>query len=113
MKITQGMAVRKKARIYKNLMNKDIFKVGSKKYKLSADIKQLRVLNKEEYRSFVELFLIIIISLTIVGLIIGIPWLIVSKRIKATVSIETVGGDKYTGIADKKEWKILSNYITA
>ncbi|WP_347278585.1 hypothetical protein [Plasticicumulans sp.] len=112
MQIGTGFYAGKKARVARALFGSDTIKVAGDTIKLPEDIAQLVVTSRAEYRSFWTMAFIILISLTIVGLVIGIPWFILAKKTQVGVAIRLNNGRQFGGLCDKQEWDVLAKYAT-
>lgn len=112
MQIGTGAYAGKRARITRTLFNSDVIKVGGDTIRLPADVAQLVVTSREVYRSFWTMVFVILVSLTIVGLVIGIPWFILAKRTRIGVAIRLTDGRQFGGVCDQSEFKTLSKYAT-
>lgn len=113
MKITQGSLAGNRARIVKDIFKGNVLQVAGKTYVLSSDISELHILSKEESRSAGQMFLILLLGITIIGLIIAIPMLIAHKKIDAQMAIKMTDGTAFVAHVDRAEWKALLKYQTA
>jgi hypothetical protein len=111
MKVIDGDGVGLQVSVYKKLFSKYVVQVGKDTFALPDDIAKMKLLNKEESRSFVQMLGIIILGLTIIGLIIAIPWLAAHKNHGATLGIQTKSGKRFVFVADNAAWKILKQYV--
>jgi hypothetical protein len=98
--------------VLRDIFKGDAIKADGEVYKLSDNIKELRLIEKQEEKSLITLFLIILLALTIIGLIFAIPLLMTHKKIKAIVAIKMKSGLAFVAQADAREWSILSKYQT-
>lgn len=110
MKIIEGDFLNDSITVNKRLFGKYVIEISDEKFALPDDITRLVVLNKTEDRSFWKMLMIILLGITIIGLIIAIPWMIVSKKHSATIGVQTKSGRKFVFVADNAAWKILKNY---
>lgn len=113
MQITIGDKQGKSARIVRDMLKGDVIQIDGKTYKLGKEA--IAVLtNKEESRSFLATLIIIVLGLTVIGLVIAIPVLIVGfgKTAKITVMVKLKDGQVIPGVVSGQEWKILSKYTT-
>lgn len=113
MKVTQGDFQGKRGSVYRSILGKPTVKIAGQQLVLGKDFKTVKLLTREEKRGFWTMVIILALGITIIGLIIAIPWLIVSKQVQATVGFETNDGKRFVATADKAEWAILSQHLTA
>lgn len=111
MKVIEGDFLNNSVTVNKRLFGKYVIEIAGEKFVLPDDITRLVVLNKTEDRSFWKMLMIILLGVTIIGLIIAIPWLIVSKKHGATIGVQTRSGRKFVFVADNATWRILKNYV--
>lgn len=114
MNITTGKHAGRGAKVFTDWRGRDIIDAPEKNIILSDGDARAVLIMREESRGFLTMVCILILSITVVGLIIGIPWLIVSKRLRAVVSIIPVADPQFNCVVtDKSEFKILSKYMAA
>jgi hypothetical protein len=111
MKVIDGDFQGKGVTVRKRLFGKYVIEVGQEYFALPDDLVKLKLLNKEEGRSFLQMVFILLLGITIIGLIIAIPWLIASKNQGATVGVQTKSGRRFVFVANNAAWKILKNYV--
>ncbi len=113
MKVTQGDFQGKRGRVYRSILGKPTVKIAGESLVLGRDFKTVKLLTKEERRGFLTMVFILVLGVTLIGLIIAIPWFVVSKKVQATVGFETNDGKRFVAVTDKAEWAILSENLTA
>lgn len=113
MQITQGSLQGKNARVVRDVFKGPVLQVNGNSYRLKSDIEEIRLISKDESKSALKLFFIILLGCTLVGLIIAIPMLIAHRKVLATIAIRTRDGVGFVAQADTAEWKIVSKYVTA
>ncbi len=113
MQITQGSLQGKKASVVKDVFKGYVLQVNGNSYRLKSDIEEIRLISKEESKSALKLFFIILLGCTLVGLIIALPMLIAHRKVLATIAIRTSDGIGFVAQADTSEWKVISKYVTA
>lgn len=112
-KVTQGDFQGKRGRVFRSMVGKPTVKVAGHALVLGRDFKTVKLLTKEERRGFLTMVIILALGVTLIGLIIAIPWFIVSKKVQATVGFETNDGKRFVAVTDKAEWAIVSEHLTA
>ena len=83
----------------------------SKKFKVPQDFKTLKLLNKDEKRTVMQLLVLLILAITIIGLLLAIPLFVIWRDVSFTIGIETNDGTKFVAQGDSAEWKILQKFI--
>ena len=111
MKVIDGDGVGQRVRVYKKLFGKYVIEVGNDTFVLPDDIVKVKLLNKEESRSFIQMLGIILLGLTIIGLIIALPWLAAHKNHGATLGVQTKSGKRFVFVTDNAAWKELKQYV--
>lgn len=112
MKITTGKNAGRGAKVFRDWRGRDIIDAPGESIVLSDGATRISVMLREESRGFFTMVCILLLSITVIGLIIGIPWLIVSKQLRAVVSVIPADGQQFTCVVtDRGEFKILSKYI--
>lgn len=116
MKIIEGDYSGKKARVINAAFQGPVFQIWTgmietKKYRIPQDIETVKLLNKDEKRTVVQLVILIILAVTIIGLVLAIPLFVIWKRIDFTFGVKTKDGKKFIAQGDASEWRILKKYV--
>jgi len=112
MQIGTGAYAGKRARITRTLFGADVIKVGGDTIRLPTDLAQLVVTSRDSHRGFWTLLGIVLVSVTVVGLVVGIPWFVLAKRARVGVAVRLTDGRQFGGVCDQREWDVLAKYAT-
>jgi len=84
--------------------------MGKTKIRIPQDIEGLSIKNQEDRWSMAMIFLIVILALTLVGLLLAIPLMLLGKE-QETLCYFTTSKGSFGAKANKSEWKMLSKYV--
>ena len=85
--------------------------LSSTSFKLPDDIATLKLLNKDERRTFGQLLITLLLAVTLIGVPIAIFVFLIWKRIVFTVGVKTRSGTKFILQGDASDWKILKRFV--
>ena len=84
----------------------------AKRYDLTKDLRSIQLLSKEQYHSFEQWIIMIILSLTVVGLLVSVPMYLFAKKLKFTVRVTPKHDDEFIMEGDKADWVMLQRYVS-
>lgn len=83
----------------------------AKVYRLPQDISTLHVLTNQPYHSFEQWLIMIVLSLTVVGLLISIPMYFLAKKQRFTVRFIPKHANPFVIEGNGNDWKELKPYL--
>jgi len=116
MRIIEGDFSGKSGQIIKGVLSGAKFQIStglisSTEYKIPSEISTIKLLSKDERRTFAQLLVALLVGITIVGIPIAILIMIVWKKIDFTVGVKTKDGKKFIARGDTADWKTVKGYI--
>ena len=101
----------KRARLTKSFLSKDMLKIGSQKFVLPDDIAKSQMAAEQNEMTGFRMILIILLSITVVGLILAIPLYFVGKRKRVTMVFKSKSGETFTiAASNNSEANVLKKY---
>ncbi len=83
----------------------------AKSYRLPQDISSFELLTNQNYHSFEQWLIMIVLSLTVVGLLISIPMYFLAKKKRFTVRVKPKHAEAILIEGNKHDWKELEPYL--
>lgn len=83
----------------------------AKSYRLPQDIDTFEVLSNKNFHSFEQWIIMIVLSLTMIGLLISIPMYFLAKKRQFTVRLKPKHGTPITLEGNKEDWKEFKPYL--
>jgi len=83
----------------------------AKAYRLPQDMRSIEVLSKKSYHSFEQWLVMIVLSLTVIGLLISIPMYLLAKKTQFTVRFSPKHADAFIVEGNKEDWQELKPYL--
>ncbi len=83
----------------------------AKSYRLPQDVSTFKVLTNKHFHSFEQWIIMIVLSLTGVGLFISIPMYFLAKKQRFTVHLQPKHGHPLVIEGNKDDWKELKLYL--
>lgn len=116
MEIIEGDFHGRTGRIVKGVMAGAMFQIStglmqSVEYKIPSDIATLKLLSKDERRTFGQLIILLLLAITIIGIPIAILAFIIWKRVTFTIGVRTKDGKKFIAKGDAADWKTVKGYV--
>ncbi|MCR8922676.1 hypothetical protein NO559_07835 [Dasania sp. GY-MA-18] len=101
----------KRASLSKTLLGKDVIKVGKQKYVLAEDIIKSKITHSQNEISALRMLVIILLSITVVGLLLAIPLYFMGKKKRATAAFKAKDGTSFSVMSNSsKETAVLNKY---
>ena len=101
----------KRARLTKTFLGKDMLKVGKQKFVLPDDIAKAAMTAEQNEMTGLRMLLILLLSITVIGLILAIPLYFAGKRKRVTMAFKAKSGETFTVAASNNtEAKVIKKY---
>lgn len=116
MDIIEGDFQGRTGRIVKGVLAGPMFQIStglmqSVEYKIPADIATIKLLSKDERRTFGQLVVLVLLALTIIGFPVAILAFFLWKRVTFTIGVRTRDGKKFIAQGDASDWKTVKGYV--
>ena len=80
-------------------------------FRLPQDVSVFQLVEKEEGHSFGRYIIMILLSLTVIGLLASIPMYLFGKHLNFKVHVKTKTGENFVMEGDKNDWKEIENLL--
>lgn len=113
MRIIEGDLTGSPVKINQDRATLDVYArlLVAKSYRLPQDISSLQVLTHKNYHSFEQWLIMIILSLTVVGLLISLPMYFLAKKKRFTVRLNPKHANPLVIEGNKDDWQELKPYL--
>ena len=82
-----------------------------KSYRLPQDVAAFEVLSNKNFHSVEQWIIMVVLSLTVIGLLISIPMYFLAKKTRFTVRLKPKHGTPIMIEGNKEDWKELKLYM--
>lgn len=82
-----------------------------KRFQLPKDMHSIELLSNKTYHSFEQWLIMVVLSLTVVGLLVAIPMYILGKKQLFTVRFTPKHDSIFIVEGNKDDWKLLERYL--
>lgn len=83
----------------------------SVEYKIPAEITTLKLLSKDERRTFGQLIILLLLAVTIIGIPVAILVFIMWKRVTFTIGVKTRDDKKFIAQGNAADWKAVKGFV--
>lgn len=116
MEIIEGDFKGRTGRIVRGVIAGAMFQIStglmqSTEYKIPADVVTIKLLSKDERRTFGQLLVLLLLAATLIGIPIAIFAFIIWKKVTFTIGVRTRDGKKFIAQGDSSDWKTVKGFV--